>query len=99
LHGDLLGVALSTLHLVIFGPEDYLKQGSDSNDMTAMTLPQLLARVKKVLLYEITPRKRRESLSEQGPNNSFTFSNLPSDEYRLRNDTYKVLRRDGSMFD
>ncbi len=64
-----------------------------------MKLLQLLAEVKRVLLYEIAPRKRREPLSKQGPNNSFTFSNLPSDEHRLRNDTYKVLRRDGSIFD
>ena len=64
-----------------------------------MTLGRLLERAKEFLLYEIPPRKRRESLSKQGPNNSFTFSNLPSDEHRLRNDTYKVLRRDGSIFD
>lgn len=64
-----------------------------------MKLTQLLAQVKKVLLYEIAPRKPREPLSNRGPNISVTFSNLPSDEYRLRNDTYKVLRRDGSIFD
>jgi hypothetical protein len=64
-----------------------------------MKLRGLLDLVKKVLLYEIVPRKPREPLSKRGPNNSFTFSNLPSDEYRLRNDTYKVLRRDGSIFD
>ena len=64
-----------------------------------MKLAQFLAQVKRVLLYELAPRKRREELSERGPNNSFTFSDLPSDEYHLRNDTYKVLRRDGSIFD
>ena len=64
-----------------------------------MRLRRLLEQARKVLLYEIAPRKPREPSSKQGPNNSFTFSNLPSDEYRLRNDTYKVLRRDGSIFD
>ena len=64
-----------------------------------MKLAQFLAQVKRVLLYELAPRKRREESSKRGPNNSFTFSDLPSDEYRLRNDTYKVLRRDGSIFD
>ena len=64
-----------------------------------MKLAQFLAQVKRVLLYELAPRKRREESSERGPNNSFTLSVLPSDEYRLRNDTYKVLRRDGSIFD
>jgi hypothetical protein len=64
-----------------------------------MTLLQLLGKLKKVLLYEIAPRKPREPLSKRGPNISVTFSNLPSDEYRLKNDTYKVLRRDGSIFD
>ena len=64
-----------------------------------MKMPQLLAHVKKVLLYEIVPRKPREPLSNRRPNICGTSSNLPSDEYRLRNDTYKVLRRDGSIFD
>ena len=73
--------------------------GQISDDTTKMKLPRLLAQVKNILLYEITPRKPREPLSKRGPNISDTFSNLPSDEYRLRNDTYKVLRRDGSIFD
>jgi hypothetical protein len=64
-----------------------------------MSLRRFLESVKKILMYKITPQKAREPLNKQGPNNSFTFSNLPSDEYRLRNDTYKVLRRDGSIFD
>lgn len=64
-----------------------------------MALRRFLEKVKKVLFYEIAPRKPREPLSKRGPNISDTFSNLPSDEYRLRNDTYKVLRRDGSIFD
>jgi hypothetical protein len=76
-----------------------LDSGQISDDTTKMKLPRLLAQVKKVLLYEITPREPREPLSNRGPNKSVTSSNLPSDEYRLRNDTYKVLRRDGSIFD
>ena len=76
-----------------------LGSGKISDDTTKMNLPRLLAQVKKVLLYEITPREPREPLSKRGPNISVTSSNLPSDEYRLRNDPYKVLRRDGSIFD
>jgi hypothetical protein len=64
-----------------------------------MAWRRFLEKVKKVLLYEIVPRRQREPLRKRGPNISVTFSNLPSDEYRLRNDTYKVLRRDGSIFD
>ena len=64
-----------------------------------MTLRRFLEKAKEVLLYEVAPRKPREPLSKRGPNISDTFSNLPSDEYRLRNDPYKVLRRDGSIFD
>ena len=48
-----------------------------------MTLRRLLEKLKKVLLYEMAPRKPREPLSKRGPNISVTFSNLPSDEYPL----------------
>ena len=64
-----------------------------------MTLPQLLGKLKKVLLYEIAPRKPREPLSKRGPNISFTFSHRAGDEYRSTNRKYKVLRKGWSLFD
>jgi hypothetical protein len=64
-----------------------------------MTLLQLLARVKKVLLYEIAPRKLREPLSKRGPNISFTFSHHAGDEYRATNRQHKVLHKGWSLFD
>ena len=64
-----------------------------------MKLLQLLAQVKKVLLYEIKPRKPREPLIKRGPNISFTFSHHSGDEYRATNRKYKVLRKGWSLFD
>jgi hypothetical protein len=64
-----------------------------------MTLPQLLGKLKEVLLYEIAPRKPREPLSKRGPNISFTFSHSAGDEFRATNRKYKVLRKGWSLFD
>ena len=64
-----------------------------------MKLPQLLAQLKKVLLYEITSRKPHEPLSKRGPNISFTFSHHAGDEYRATNRQHKVLRKRWSLFD
>ena len=76
-----------------------LDSGQISDDTTKMKLPRLLAQVKKVLLYEITPRESREPLSKRGPNISFTFSHHAGDEYRATNRKHKVLRKGWSLFD
>ena len=76
-----------------------LDGGQSSDDTTKMKLPRLLAQVKKVLLYEITPREPREPLSKRGPNISFTFSHHAGDEYRATNRKHKVLRKGWSLFD
>lgn len=64
-----------------------------------MALRNILKRLKEALRMETGPRKPLAQSSTRGPNGSFTFSDVPSDVYRLRNDTYKVLRRNGSIFD
>ena len=64
-----------------------------------MKWSQFFACAKKVLLYEISPRKAREPLSKRGPNISFTFSHHAGDEYRGTNRKYKALRKGWSLFD
>lgn len=63
-----------------------------------MTLPQLLGKLKKVLLYEITP-KEPASTGKRSSRIRLGFSHRPIDEFRGPNDTYKVLRKGWSLFD
>ena len=62
-----------------------------------MTLAQLLGKLKRVFLYEITPD--RASTVKRRSRIRLKFSHRPVDEFRGPNDTYKVLRKGWSLFD
>ena len=63
-----------------------------------MTLPQLLGKLKRVFLYEITPNNPASTVTRRS-RIRLMFSHRPVDEFRGPNDTYKVLRKGWSLFD
>ena len=62
-----------------------------------MTLPQLLGKLKKFLLYEITPRRPAEPWSKRGPNISLSVRPKLGRDHRLLDNDVKYLTRDNHL--